>query len=213
MEISVRTVKLTRVKFSELHEVEGAFGREWIAPAGGGFPKHLVYSYDIKTKTVVFPIGWVITESGGTNEDGWKRTEMEFYFRDFCHTILRHDLVKKIDIVEVEYDSKEFEPNKHLSVFTFRIPRRNKDRTDKLIQNYQIVAGRSRKSTKVITGVGHKKKSIPQYLYELAIDQSKWRDLGKELIDKGLIPKNDHFSIWVGHGVFPRQLTSFKKAN
>ena len=106
----MKTAKLTRVKFSELHEVVGAFGREWIAPAGGGFPKHLVYSYDIKTKTVVFPIGWVITESGGTNEDGWKRTKMEFYFRDSCHTILRHDLVKKIDIVEVEYDSKEFEP-------------------------------------------------------------------------------------------------------
>ena len=52
--------RLTRVTFSELHEVVGAFGREWIAPAGGGFPKHLVYSYDIKTKTVVFPIGWVI---------------------------------------------------------------------------------------------------------------------------------------------------------
>lgn len=211
-------MKLTRVKFSELREVEGAFGQEWVAPAGGGFPKHLIHSYDLKTKTVVFPIGWMITESGGTNEDNWKRTQWEFHFGKFCHTVLRHKCVKKIDFVEAEYNPDEFRPNEKLVLMTLRVPRRNKNHTDKLIKEHRVtetvVAVRSRESKKVIVKSGRKQKSFPQYLYELAIQKSEWRNFARQLYEKNLVPKKDRFAILVeSTPLFPRQLAYFKDSN
>ncbi len=208
-------MKLTRVTFTELHEVEGAFGQEWIAPAGGGFPKHLVHSYNINTKIVVFPIGWVITETGGSNEDDWKRTRYEFKLRDFCHTVLRHEYIKKVDSIEVDYNPRDFQPNYKLVVMTLRIPRKNKARTDKLIDGYQtaktIVAQRSMKSSMVIDGRDRKKKTFPQYLYELVMHKSGWQDFSKQVYEQDLVPKTQRFAILVTGPVFPRQLANFKQ--
>lgn len=206
---------LTRVKFTELHEVAEAFGQEWVSPGGGGFPKHLIYSYDHKSKTVVFPIGWVITESGGTNEDGWKRTQYEFIFKDFCRTILRHGCIKKVDLVEVDYSPNDFQPNQNLVVMTLRVPRKNKVRTDRLVNEHRtaqtIVAERSMKSSMVIDRAGRKKRTIPQYLYELVMQKSEWQGFAKQLYEQNLVPKTQRFAIFTTGPVFPRQLANFKQ--
>lgn len=207
-------MKLTRVKFTELHEVAGAFGQEWISPGGGGFPKHLIYSYDHKSKTIVFPIGWAITESGDiTNEDGWKRTQYEFIFKDFCHTVLRHEYIKKIDFVEVDYNPNDFQPDKNLVIMTLRVPRKNKVRTDRLVNEHRttqvIVAERSMESSMVIDGVGRKKRTIPQYLYEFVMQKTEWQDFAKQLYKQNLVLKTQPFAILVTGPVFPRQLANF----
>lgn len=206
---------LTRVKFTELHEVAGAFGREWVSPGGGGFPKHLIYSYDPKSKTIVFPIGWAITESDDTNEDGWKRTQYEFIFKDFCHTVLRHEYIKKVDLVEVDYNPNDFQPNQNLVVMTLRVPRKNKVRTDRLINEHKttqsIVAERSMESSKVIDKGGIKKRTIPQYLYELVMYKSEWQDFAKQLNKQNLVLKTQPFAILVTGSVFPRQLANFNQ--
>ena len=210
-------VKLTKVTFTKLFEVEGAFGQEWVSPGGGGFPKHLIYSYDLKSKTIIFPTDWIITESGGTNEDNWKRTQYEFIFRDSCHTVLRHEYIKKVDFVEVEYSPKDFQPNLKLVVMTLRIPRRNKARADKLIDEYQtaktIVAQRSMKSSMVIDGRGLKKRTFPQYLYEIVMHKSEWQDFSKQVYEQDLVPKTQRFAILVTGPVFPRQLANFKQVS
>lgn len=211
-------MKLTRVTFTELHEAEGAFGQECIAIAGGVFPKHLIYSYNSKAKSVVFPPDWNIEKGQYTKEES--RCDDSFYhFRlgDFCLTVIRRKYVKKIDFVEVEYNPDEFQPNKELVLLTLRIPRKNKTRTDKLIKKYQaakvIVAERSRESSKVISRTGRKERSFSQYLYELAIRESRWRDFAKELYEENLIPENERFAILIGSAIFPRQLVNFQKTN
>lgn len=209
-------MKLTRVTFTELHEVEGAFGNEWVAPAGGGFPKHLIYSYDINAKTVVFPLGWILQENGGTNEDNWKRTHYDFKFYDFCHTVLKYEYVKKVDFVEIaEYDPKEFQPDKGLAVMTLMIPRRNKSRTDKIIQEFRIaktiVAERGRESSMVLYGKIRKKRTFPRYLYEFIVKKSEWSCFAKRIHGESLIPKTQRFGMLVDEApVFPRQWVGFK---
>ena len=207
---------LARVKFTELHEVTGAFGQEWISPGGGGFPKHLIHSYNLKAKTVVFPIGWAITESGGTNEDNWKRTQYEFIFKDFCHTVLRHEYIKKVDLIEVDYNPNDFQPNKDLVVMTLRVPRRNRVRTDKLVNKHRttqtIVVERSMESSMVVDGVGRKKRTFLQYLYELVMQKSEWQDFARQLYKQNLVPKTQRFAILITGPVFPRQLANFKQS-
>lgn len=211
-------MKLTRVTFSKLHEVEGAFGREWVSPGGGGFPKHLIHSYDHKTKTVVFPLGWTIEESIWVPEEGRRDYSVyQFIFKNFCHTGFRRDYVKKIDFVEVDYDPEEFQPNTKLGLLTLRVQRRNKARTDKLIKKYQtakmVIAERSMESSKVVRRTGRKQRRFPQYLYELVIQKTKWQDFAKELYEQNLVPKTERFAILMGGAVFPRQLAYFKKTN
>ena len=212
-------MKLTKVTFTELHEAEGTFGKEYAVVAGGGFNKHLIYSYNLKTKTVVFPPEWNIGKGDeriskkGRHDD----SVYQFRFGDFCHTVLKREYVKKIDFVEVSnYNPDEFQPNKELVMLTLRVPRRNKARTDKLIKKYQtakmIVAERSRESRMVISEIGRKEKSLPQYLYELVIQKSRWRDFAKELHEENLVPKTDRFAILMDGAIFPRQLAYFKKA-
>lgn len=208
-------MKLTRVTFAELYEVEGAFGQEWVSPGGGGFPKHLIHSYDRKSKTIVFPIGWEITESGGTNEDNWKRAQYEFIFKDFCHTILRHEYIKKVDLVEVDYNPDDFQPDSNLVVMTLRVPRKNKVRTDKLVKEHRtaqtIVAERSMKSGLVMDRGGRNKRTIPQYLYELVMQKAEWQDFAKQLNKQNLVLKTQPFAILVTGPVFPRQLANYKQ--
>ena len=96
---------------------------------------------------------------------------------------------------------------------TLRIPRRNRNRTDKLIQKYRtvktIIAERSRESN-FISEVGGKKKTLPQYTYELIMYKAKWHDFAKQLFHKKLVPQGDRFMIIVKEGVFPRELAVFK---
>ena len=210
-------MKLTRVTFIELHEVEGAFGQEWIAPAGGGFPKHLIYSYDLKTRTVIFPPGWKIKQDAISAIEGGEcfRPFYSFAFDDFCNTVVGYGHVEKVDAVEVEYNHDEFKPNKKLVVMTLRVPRRNKARTDKLIDRYQtaktIIAKRSMKIRMVIDGRGRKKRTFQQYLYELVMQKSKWQDFAKQVYEQNLVPKTQRFAILTTGPVFPRQLTNFNQ--
>ena len=93
-------MKLTRVTFTELHEVVGAFGREWLAPAGGGFPKHLIHSYDLKTKTIIFPPEWNIEESVWLPEEGRRdHSVYQFRFGNFCHTFLQCQYIKRLEFI------------------------------------------------------------------------------------------------------------------
>src|SRR3989344_2944134 len=80
-------VRCMRVTFTELHETEGFFGQESIAVGIGAFPKHLIYSYDLKKKIVLFPFEWK-TENGKWNyERGFRDSSFyQFSFSDFCHT-------------------------------------------------------------------------------------------------------------------------------
>lgn len=206
--------RLTRVKFTVLYEIAGSFGQESVSPGGGGFPKHLIHSYDHKSKTVVFPIGWAITESGGINEDNRKCTQYEFIFGNFWHTVLGHECIKKIDLVEVDYNPDDFYPHNKLVVMTLRVPRKNKARTDQLVNEHRIaqtiVAERSMESSMVIDGIGRKKRTIPQYLYELVMQKSEWQNFTKKLYEQNLVPKTERFAILVTGPVFPRQLANFK---
>lgn len=212
---------LFRVKFTELYEIEGGLGREWIVSAGGGFPKHLIHSYDLKNKTVVFPLEWDIKydeipmEKRGNIILG--RPVYRFKFGNFCNTVIGYGYVRKMDSVKVEYNPKEFHPNKELGLLTLRIPRRNKARTDKLIGKYQtakmVVAVRSMESSKVIRATERGERSFPQYLYELAIHRSKWRGFAKELYEQNLVPKTERFAILMSGAIFPRQLAQFKKTD
>lgn len=209
------TAQLIQVTFTKLREIEGAFGREWIAPAGGGFPKHLIHSYNLKNKTVVFPPKWNIEESGRTprRDDSM----YQFRFSNFCHTVLRRKCVKKVDSVEVEYNPDEFQPKKGLGLLILRIPRRNKVRTDKLIKKYQtakiVVAERSRENSKIVIRKGQGDRRFPQYLYELIIQNSGWQDFAKELYQENLVPETERFAILMDGAIFPRQLAYFKKTD
>lgn len=209
-------LKVLRVKFTELYEVEGAFGQESVSPGGGIFPKHLIYSYDIHTKTVVFPFGWMTDKSSGTS----KCPHRLFYFTSHQHTLINRELVKKIDFVEVDYEPKDFEPDPKLVMMTLTIPRRNKSRVNKLIQQYQatktIVAKRSKESTKIISTFfsGKKKdteKTLLKHTYELILMKSKWKVFVKQLFEQKLIPTNDRYAILLEENVFPKQLAYFSE--
>lgn len=210
---------LLRVRFTELYEVEGSFGQESVSPSGGIFPKHLICSYDIHTKTVVFPFGWIIVEGGGTNEDNWCHTHYDFYFTPYWHTLIQCGLVEKSDCVEIDYDPKDFEPDPKLVKMTLVIPRRNKSRMDKLIQQYlaakTIVAERSRASRVIKTifrmKKDHKEKTLLKHTYELVIQDPEWRIFVEQLYKQKLIPKEDRFAILVEENVFPKQLAYFNK--
>lgn len=213
---------LTKVTFSELHEVRRAFGHESISPGGGVFSKHLIYSYDLKTQTIIFPFGWVMQEYGGTNEDGWKRTGWEFFFSstsgNHWRTILRHNKVKKIDFVEVDdYDQKQFEPEQGLVLMNLTILHENKDRADGLIQKYltdgTIVAERSRETTvtNIIVGENREEKTVSSYLYELVMKESERINFINQLFEQDIVPKTDRFAILIEQHVFPKQLSYFKK--
>ncbi|MDP3696623.1 MAG: hypothetical protein Q8R55_01165 [Candidatus Taylorbacteria bacterium] len=211
--------RLTRVTFTELHEVAGAFGQEWVSPGGGGFPKHLIHSYDLKTKTVVFPTGWKIKQDTIPAIEGGEffHPIYSFVFGDFCNTVILYGYIEKADSVEIDYDPKDFQPDHKLVVVTLRVPRRNKVRTDKLIKKYQtsktVVAERSRKSSMVIDGGGRKKRTFPQYLYELVLRKSEWKDFAKQVYKQNLVPKTQRFAILAEGPVFPRQLAYFKDSN
>lgn len=210
-------MKLLRVKFSKLFEVNGAFAQDCISPAGGIFPKHLICSYDLKARTIIFPIEWTLSEAGGTNMDNWTRTEWRFNFGEYCTTVLQHKLIEKIDFVEVDYDSKEFQPNKDLVLLTLSIPRRNKNRTDNLIHKHKtaqsIVAVRSKKSSMAIVKSGSKEKTVPQYFYDIIMKKSCWKDFAEQLYKQKIISEKDRFAILIsGNPVFPRQLASFQNS-
>ncbi len=206
-------MQLLRVKFYKLFEINGAFGQDCVSPMGGIFPKHLIYSYDLETRTIIFPVGWMITEAGGTNEDNWTRTEWRFNFFEICQTTLQHNLVEKVDFIEVDYDPKEFHPNKNIVLMTLRIPRRNKGRTDELIQKYKatqtIIAERSKESSEIILKSRDEERTISQYLYEIIMKKSSWKDFAEQLYKQNLIAKKDRFAILIMGPVFPRQLASF----
>lgn len=209
-------MKLTQVTFTRLHEVEGVFGQEFISAGGGCFPKYLILSYNLKTNTVVFPLGWKI-EKGGVIPRENRRDDSVYQFRfgDFCHTVLQLKYVKKVDFVKVEYSPDEFQPNKKFGLLTLRIPRRNKARTDKLVKKYQtakvVSAIRSKESNKVVNPMELNERTFPQYVYELVIQKSKWHDFAKELYEQNLVPKTDRFAILLTGPLFPRQLANFKQ--
>ena len=211
----------TKVEFTELYEAKGAFGYEGVSPGGSMFPKHLIYSYDLKTKTVIFPLGWIMNEAGGANENNWKRDMWEFSFNPFWNTVFRHNFVKKIDCIEVDYDLNWFKPLENLGLMTLSIPLKNKNRADKLIEKYvankTIVAQRSRELGKVsLYRIGRNKttkRTVQKYIYELALQKSKWKNFAKKLHEQNLIHKTDPFGVLLSNYVFPKQLAYFEKTN
>ena len=98
---------------------------------------------------------------------------------------------------------------------TLRVPRRNKVRTDKIVNEHlttqTIVAERSMESRMVIVRKGRNKRTFPQYLYELVMQKSEWQDFAKQLYGQNLVPKTQRFAILTTGPVFPRQLASFKR--
>ena len=203
--------KLLRVRFDELYEVKGAFGCEMVSPGGGGFPKHLIYSYDLKTKTVIFPFGWVTQETDAM----W-----HFYFKPYWDTFFQHRKVKKMDFVEVDCEPNQFQPLPELGLVTLFVTRRNKNRADKMIQKYlktkTIIGQRSIKNSKTIIvriGKGGKttEKTVLQHLYELVLKKSEWKNFVKEVGKQNLLSKIDHFGLMMSEYVFPKQLANFNK--
>lgn len=210
----------TRVKFTELRELEGSFEQESVSSGGGSFPKHLIYSYNIRKKTVVFPFGWMIHKPGSINENGRMCPHWKFHFNQYWSTFIQRGLIKKIDLVEIEYDPKDFEPNRKLVKMTLTIPRRNKSRVNKLIQQYlatkTIVAERSRASTQVIPTFfagkkNDKKKTLLMHTYELILKKSKWKVFVEQLYKQKLIPAKERHEIQPKENVFPKQLACFNK--
>ncbi len=208
-------MKCLKVTFAELHEEKGAFGKESISPGGAEFPKHMILSYDLKTKTVVFPEGWKCIYEGG--KVGEKlHTGFVFLFDNCWESGVRKDKVKKISSFEVDYDPKEFVPDKNLRLVKIDVPLKHKSYMDKLIKKYLatklIVAQRSRKSARIRT-VDGKRVTFPTYSYEL-IEQlvgngnEIWEELGKEEKNAG---KKTYMILSENPGVFLGQLANFNK--
>lgn len=209
-------MKCIQVRFTELYEANGAFGNESISPGGVIFPKHLVLSYDLKTKTVVFPKKWRLAEVCGKIGEKRHTGLMFFFFGNYCMSSIPKDKVKKINSVKVDYNPDEFEPNKSLTVMTLRVVRWKKAKTDALIKKYQsanvIVAVRSRESRTVRSKAGGKERRYGQQLYELVIKQSVLDDFVNELFKTRLVIENRRFDVQISKpGVFPRQLANFNK--
>lgn len=200
-------MKFLRVTFAELFEVEGAFGNESISPGGAIFPKHLVLSYNLRTKTVLFPLGWKFDPTGST---------FDFQFDNHIEGCLRKDMVKGFDYVEVDCDPKEFVPDKNLRLVMVDVPAEHKSYMDEIVKKYlatkMIVAERSRKSHRIRTVEG-KRVTFPTHSYEL-IEQlvsnqnGMWTELRKEREASG---EKTYMVLSEDPGVFPRQLANFKK--
>ncbi len=202
-------MKCLKVTFAKLHEAEGAFGKESISPGGAVFPKHLVLSYDLKAKTVVFPVGWNYVEEGG--KVGEKlHTGFVFLFDNYWESGVLKDKVKKIDSVEVNYNPKEFEPDKNLRLVMVDVPAKHKSYMDELIKKYLatkiIVAERSRKSHRTRT-VDGKRVTFHTHSYEL-IEQLVG-NLNEFWVE--LDSKKTCMVLSENPGVFLRQLANFKK--
>ena len=207
-----------RVTFTELHETEGFFGQESIAVGIGAFPKHLIYSYDLKKKIVLFPFEWK-TENGKWNyERGFRDSSFyQFSFSDFCHTEVLRKSVRKIGFVEVDCDLGEFLPNPKLVFVILQVPLRNKARVNKLLREQRItkavIAERSRVGSLTIHRTGRRPRVLSQYIYELVMRKSKVRGLEKQLREKKLISEIDRFAVMVRGPVFPRQLAQFQDSS
>ena len=199
--------KLACVEFSELHEVEGDFGRECVSPSGGMFPKHLICPFDLEKKTIVLPTKWHIEE-----DDSF----YHFKFGDLYQTVFHRKFIRKIGFVDISYGSREFQPNQSFVLLTFRVSSRNKGRTDKLIQKYQstkVIAGlRSKKIKLTIMGRSKQRERILwHHLYQLVIRKLGVEDFIKQFYEHNLVQKIP-LSIQV-EVLFPRQWAYFINYN
>lgn len=126
-----------------------------------------------------------------------------------------------MDLIEVDYDQKEFAPCQGLVLAIIFIQCKNKKRADKWIQKHlaakTIIAQRSKKIYNTIIRLAVTKrvkmitKKIPYYVYELALKKSDWKNFAEELSKQELISKTDRFGAIILDYVFPKQLANFNK--
>lgn len=201
-----------KVTFTELHEAEGAFGPESISPGGAVFPKHLVLSYDLETKTVVFPAEWSIVKgvSEGKSTDFYR---YQFKFGDiYLLSVVAERLVSSIEFVEVDYSPDEFSSDGNLRVVTIRVPLEYRADVDKLIRKYRennmVIGERSREGLD-IRKVNGKKVSNLMWHYEVLF-QLAGSSMGffKELQEQ--IPGVTVYMAWGTDRIFPRQRAYYK---